>query len=185
MLAVIGLVATLASTALSIYSAVEQADAQEKQLQYEADRAREAGLAKQAALAREADRKAEEDRKSLSTSINVLGGRGLDISTGSPLLTLAEQYSDSLADANEIKRQGSIAYLTGLNQEGMLKAKADSVSSAVPLTAAGIGLAGVGSGVSGYASATSYRPRSTTQSTSPGITPTANPSTTKSILTGK
>lgn len=126
---------------------------QQSTLRANARIARLQGESEERAYQRNADIQTEVGRENLSTMRNTFANRGIDITSGSPLLVATSEYADQLADRNETFRQGEIARIKGENTARNLEYQADSLKKALPWSMLGIGLSTAGSAASSYMSA--------------------------------
>lgn len=126
---------------------------QQASLKANARVARIRGVQQERAIQAQADIQTEVGREELSTIRNTFANRGIDITSGSPLLAATSAYADQLADRNEMFRQGEIARITGENQAQQMEYKADQLKSALPLQLLGIGISTATSATSNFMNA--------------------------------
>lgn len=126
----------------SLLSTYMESKSQQAIAKYNAAVARQRAEAKAKALDRQSDIELEDRRSEISEVTNTLSNRGLDITQGSPLLILSDTFGDAMADVNEIRRQASIARITGEAEAAMFDFERESIKRALPLQLLSGGMGG-------------------------------------------
>lgn len=112
--------------------------------------ARIQGLEQQRAIQTQANINTEVGREELSTIRNTFSNRGIDITSGSPLLAATSKYAEQLDDRNESFRQGEIAKIKGENIAANLEHQANQTKKALPYTLFGAGVSTASNAMSSY-----------------------------------
>lgn len=142
---------SLLSGAMQMFGASGANKAKVAQMKANARIARIQGLEQERAIRFQADMQTEVGRGHISSLRNTFSNRGIDITSGSPLLAANKMFSDQLSDRNEKFRQGEIAKIKGENQASQLESGAADLKSSLPTTLLGIGVSTAASMASNYA----------------------------------
>lgn len=124
------------------FSAYGESKEREAVATYNAQVARDQGMAQKRAI--DVQNKIEQDvwRGDISKTEAVGGVRGVVMDEGSPLLAETEAYSDMIADASEMQRQGEIARIAGVNKAKTFEREAEYAKKTRWMTTISAGLGG-------------------------------------------
>lgn len=148
-LAAAALVASVAGTALSVYSQVQQSKEQKKWSEYNAAVAERDATAAQQTAEHEAGEKRKETQRLLGRQRALYGKAGVTLE-GSPLLMMEETASEGEIDALMIEREGKLLAGRYQSEAALSRMKGSAAQRAGYYGAGSSLLTGAGSAMSAY-----------------------------------
>lgn len=141
------------SAAVSAYGAYSEGQAGQAMSDYNAKVARMKAESEATAIEAEATLQRDEARSRLGALRAEGGGRGVEIETGSPLLSMAEASKGFAFDQMELQRQADTTRTLGIQQGKMMKYEGNLKAKAANIRAIGEGVKGASNMVGAYKSA--------------------------------
>lgn len=150
-LAVVGLVATVASTAMAAYSSYQQGRTQKEAYDYTARINEENARAVKEKTTLEEEQSRERTKRLIGHQRTLYAKAGVNLSSGSPLLTFAETAAEGEEESMAIRAGGNVAGNQELNQETLNRFYGNNAFTAGKIGAATTFLSGLGQAGTAYA----------------------------------
>lgn len=158
-LPVIGLVGSLLGTGLSAYGQYQSGQAQKSAYNYNATIATQEADVARAKAAREEQIHRDKLKRLIGTQTALFGAAGVDIGSGSPLLTLMSTAEEGEKEAQWIKYGGEVEATERLNEAKLNRYYGKQAGRAGRLSAGSTFLTGLGQAGLGYAGMNRAKPQ--------------------------